>query len=152
MSTSKEPKLGFFQRYHLRWPIYKDKRKTHQLVKAQPPAYNTLATSIPQAPSAPRTSLPDIQARDIPKWTWSNAQCRRWFERVLIDLCGRDVSSSREMAAQFVGFGPNLYGRTFEAWRSLLGQDGIAIYGLLLGYSYEKEAEVPRELRRAVKM
>ena len=60
---------------------------------------------------------------------------------VLVEKCGRERYAAETASAKIWmngGFGPILYGFSYEAWTSHLGSyDGHSIHGLLLTYRKE---------------
>jgi hypothetical protein len=73
-----------------------------------------------------------IKATDVAQWRWTNSQCKEWLTEVLVIYCGKSRVAAKELASQFVGFGPNLYVTKYSGWEGWLGVDGRAIYALLL--------------------
>jgi hypothetical protein len=93
----------------------------------EPPPYDVL--------NEPETR---IQGTDIPQWRWSNAECRVWLRKFLVEKCGLYPGLTERITDELKGFGANLYLRSRDDWRKMtylgrVGADGI--YALLCGYS-----------------
>ncbi|KAE8451458.1 hypothetical protein EG329_004087 [Mollisiaceae sp. DMI_Dod_QoI] len=89
-----------------------------------------------------------ITASTTPLWRWTNAQCQIWIAAVLVQYAGRSPNEAKELASGFKGWGPNLYMKEWKQWNSWLGQDGQAIFALLMEV-HSQEGAVPTSVEIA---
>ncbi|CZR69816.1 uncharacterized protein PAC_19716 [Phialocephala subalpina] len=90
----------------------------------------------------PPLPLDEIVASTTPLWRWNNAQCQTWIAAVLIQYAGKSQDEAKILASGFKGWGPNLYMKEWKQWNAWLGQDGQAIFALLMEV-HGKEGAVP---------
>lgn len=95
-----------------------------------------------QQPSAIQAQNTDITATTTPLWRWTNSQCQAWIAAVLVEYAGKSAEAARELASEFKGWGPNMYMKGWKQWNSWLGQDGQAIFALLMEV-HGQEGAVP---------
>ncbi|KUJ08662.1 uncharacterized protein LY89DRAFT_690711 [Mollisia scopiformis] len=106
-----------------------------------PAANNNLAPVLVVVSSIPDDET-SITAATTPLWRWKNSQCQAWIAAVLSEYSGKSTEVAKELAAGFKGWGPNLYMKEWKQWNSWLGQDGQAIFALLMEV-HGQEGAVP---------
>jgi hypothetical protein len=89
-----------------------------------------------------QTQNTNITAATTPLWRWTNSQCQTWIAAVLVEYAGKSSEAAGELASEFKGWGPNLYMKEWKQWNSWLGQDGQAIFALLMEV-HGQEGAVP---------
>jgi hypothetical protein len=133
--------------------LFKRSKKTHEsqtsIISESPPPYRSPSKANPPAEGIPEAPKRPIEASDIPQWEWTTAQCQEWFFAVLVTKLGYMEPEAEIMAANLDGFGPNIYTRTIQKWKDILGEDqGEGIYTWILDKRHQKGA-VPRRMKMA---
>jgi hypothetical protein len=112
-----------------------------KLSPPQPPAYHEK----PSSTSAACTDFTNstIQASNTPKWRWTRSQCQAWIYSVLTTYCEREATYATVKAAEFEGFGLELYMKSYNECLKYLGnKEGRAVYTLILEVRSERSRRV----------
>lgn len=114
----------------------------HGTDRVQVPAQAHLRDSTQSTTAVPEDEDQRITASTTPLWRWTNSQCQTWIAAVLVEYAGKTIEEAKVLAAAFKGWGPNLYMKEWRQWNSWLGQDGQAIFALLMEV-HGQEGAVP---------
>lgn len=106
---------------------------------SEPPPYAIHHTS--QACTVIPSIPPKITALSVPRWKWSNEECRQWIYAFLVH-CGRVSSYANTCAKNFRGPGILLFNCPSDYWTQWLGPiDGLAVWFVILDANTK---EVPK--------
>ena len=92
---------------------------------SHPPSYKTIVET-------PTHNELNINVDDIPQWKWTAAQCRAWIAEILIHRCGYGPEEAKQKALRFSGWGPTMYTASTFHWRCWFGEEGMAMFCVLI--------------------
>lgn len=87
-----------------------------------------------------------IKSSDVPQWHWSKFHCRQWLAACLEDYLNYHPDAAQRKAAEFEGYGPNIFITSQWEWKELLGtMGGRSIYCMIVGLR-NRPGAVPKGL------
>lgn len=75
----------------------------------------------------------NLKATSIPRWDWTNTECRAWITAFCITFLGKSLEHAEELAQRYTGCGTMIYTTEAEYWHGCLEglHEGTSIYNYL---------------------